>query len=73
MYLDHVVVCSNTKLFSQQLNRLRIVNDLSLALPLYLLSLDFIFPILSQFLFFPQFLKELIHFPNFTCFVKGLI
>ena len=30
MYLDHVVVCSNTKLFSQQLNRLRIVNDLLL-------------------------------------------
>ena len=46
------VICSSTKLFSQQLNRLQIVDDLPLALPLYLLSLDVIFPILSQFLFF---------------------
>ena len=42
------VIFSSTKLFSQQLNRLQIVDDLPLALPLYLLSLDVIFPILSE-------------------------
>ena len=53
------VIFSSTKLFSQQLNRLQIVDDLPLALPLYLLSLDVIFRILSQFLFFGNSFRNL--------------